>query len=106
MGFIPILKITERILSFISNAKAKKLSPEDLSTKIYNFQDSNKSVYDFLKFANHIYSQYENSNKTDFQDLLIRATEKIQEQNIHQLKHIFIDEFQDFSPLFYELIKK
>jgi DNA helicase-4 len=106
MGFIPILKITEIILSFISNAKAKKLSPQDLSIKIDNYLHFNQETYSFLKFVNHIYSQYENSNKTDFQDLLIRATERIQEQNIHQLKHIFIDEFQDFSPLFYELIKK
>jgi DNA helicase-4 len=101
-NFPTIYKITERIEKYISTAKSKKWDYEKLDKKIKSFFEEKE----FLNLANKIYLEYEKSEKTDFDDLLIQATKNIQKNQISKLKHILIDEFQDFNPLFYNLIKR
>jgi DNA helicase-4 len=101
-NFPIIYKITERIEKYISTAKSKSWTPKDLSKKIANFSEERE----FLNLANSVYKKYEDSQKTDFNDLLIRATENIEKSQVQNLKHILIDEFQDFNPLFNKLIQK
>jgi DNA helicase-4 len=98
-NFPTIYKITERIEKYISTAKSKSWIPEKLNQKIVDFSEERE----FLKLANSIYQKYEDSQKTDFSDLLIRATEKVSKV---EFDHILIDEFQDFNPLFNNLIQK
>ncbi|EJF07190.1 ATP-dependent exonuclase V beta subunit, helicase and exonuclease domain-containing [Thiovulum sp. ES] len=98
-NFPTIYKTTERIEKYISIAKSKNWKPEKLDQKIQNFSEERE----FLKLANSVYKRYEDSNKTDFNDLLIRATQKVSKLN---LDHILIDEFQDFNPLFNGLIQR
>ena len=102
LQFQTILKITNQVNSYIANAKQKNLSHLDLKKKISLFP-KNK---DFLLFANLIFEKYENSKKFDFLDLLKKAIENISKKDVSNLKYLLIDEFQDFSPLFYELINK
>jgi len=98
MNFTKILKTTEQVNSFISNAKQRSLSIQDLKKKGGQTQ--------FIKFAISIFEKYEESREIDFLDLLNLAIQKISKNDISKLKYILIDEFQDFSPLFYKLIEK
>jgi superfamily I DNA/RNA helicase len=87
-NFPTIYKVTERIEKYISTAKSKNWNPEKLDQEMAKFSEERE----FLKFANSIYKKYEDSNKTDFSDLLIRATKKVSKSDISHLKHILIDE--------------
>jgi len=120
-------RIIDMFVQFIQKAKKGKLTSDDIHRKI----DSSKISFDkktriFLEIANDVYRKYTESlkkyNKIDFDDLLMRATEIIDEKrgrceiiidkenkkkiNISNLKWIMIDEYQDFSKLFYDLIQK
>jgi superfamily I DNA/RNA helicase len=92
-----LTKISE-ISSYIQNAKQRGFSPKDMEKKVEKYPQH--------RFSNKIYSQYENFEKIDFLDLLKLATEKLSKDNIGNLKYILIDEFQDFTPLFFKLIQK
>lgn len=117
-------RFTNLVVSFIdryqqnffdTNAKFNKLLEE--------FKD-NKRIYEFLKLSTEIFSLYEkelaSSNKTgelgafnqytlDFNQLLLRAIKRIEsgkaDKEIKKLKYLLIDEYQDFSELFFKLIK-
>jgi len=102
MDFPIIYKITELVNSYISQARQKNLKPEDLAKKIPNFPETQN----FLLFANRIFKKYQDSNKIDFLNLLELAIKNIKRDDIENFNHILIDEFQDFSPIFYELISK
>jgi len=106
LQFQTILKITNQVNSYISQAKQKNWTSKMLAEKIQNFPENK----DFLLFANLIFEKYEKSNKIsnqiDFLNLLDSAIQKISKNDISQLKYILIDEFQDFSPLFYKLIEE
>jgi len=109
LEFQKILKITKQVEQYISNAKQAKLSHRILQKKIENFRND-KRTYCFLIFANHIFRLYEEEksykNKIDFNDILIQSINQIKEYQVSKLKYIMIDEFQDFSPLFFDLIEK
>ena len=102
MDFPKILKITEQVNSYISQAKQKSWNPKILAEKIAKLSENK----DFLPFANIIFEKYEKSKKIDFLDLLELAIKNMSETDVSKLKYLLIDEFQDFSPLFYKLISQ
>lgn len=118
-------KLEEMIEQFINRCKQRKWSPKKVSEIL-----SRNSVYQdwkigmFYQFGLKCYEKYEEkmkkSGKKDFNDILIWATEKIHQEkwniqirinkkhniqsNLLNIKYLMIDEYQDFSELYYELI--
>ena len=109
LEFQNILKITKQVEQYISHAKQAKFSPQILQKKIEDFRKDKRTYY-FLIFANYIFRLYEEEKSykdlIDFNDMLIKAINQMKEYQVSKLKYIMIDEFQDFSPLFFDLIEK
>ncbi|MCY3973572.1 MAG: ATP-dependent helicase [Candidatus Dadabacteria bacterium] len=117
-----IARLTERFLQFIQKAKKQRLSSTDLIKSIEDINPSNERVKVFCAMANAVYQKYESklleNNLMDFDDLLQGAMEKVVETQgdcevrmtdnlpvkLNQIKYLMIDEYQDFSPLFVDLI--
>jgi len=114
-------KITELFTQFIQRAKKSEMTPNDIQKEI-KINYFGHSTGPFLSLANKTYQRYEGylsmTNRRDFDDLLKQSIEVIdktkgectiniaKEKKIktNDLKYIFIDEFQDFTHLFYNLI--
>lgn len=98
--------LKELIITFINLYKSNY-------TDIYKLFDLyNKNHFikkDYLRIILEIYQIYQNeltaSNYLDFNDMLIEATKKIQDNTIKtKYKYIIIDEFQDTSQIRFNLI--
>jgi len=109
LEFQKILKITKQIEQYISNAKQVSFSPSELHKKIESFRKDKRTYY-FLIFANHIFKLYEEEKSyksfVDFNDILKSGGDAMKKNHVSKLKYIMIDEFQDFSTLFFNLIMK
>jgi DNA helicase-4 len=116
-----INRMTELFTQFIQKAQKKELSPEDIKKRIETETQQNEKVQDFLELANCIYREYlqelQKTEKIDFDQLMSRAIDVIEESQgecsiridnrrvkLNSLHWILIDEYQDFSQLFYRLI--
>ena len=117
-----LTKFAEMLTQFIQRAKKKRLSPTKMQREIdaYEPRDERESI--FLQLASRVYKEYEqekeNQNRIDFDDLLMRATQRVHETEgrysirvdhqrdirMNDLRWIMIDEYQDFSPLFYPIV--
>ena len=106
-------EIVRVFIQFIQKAKKARMGFEEIEKKIDNFESKH-----FLKLANRIYKEYseclEKDNYLDFDDLLMEAIETIEKTKgeckvkgikLNDLKYLLIDEYQDFSGLFYDLIQ-
>ena len=108
------------VSSFIGRCRNALISPDDIVRRV---KDGNtkysEMVISFLRVAWKLYSHYLESLKLneqeDFQGLISKAAEQIEEGkylwdrkngsgDLSKLKYIFVDEYQDFSPLFYKLL--
>jgi len=113
-----ITELAGLFLQFIQKAQKNEITFDDIK-KLINFSPKMKS---FLNLANDIYKNYEaylvKNNKTDFDHLIKQAIELIEKTKgecflnidkrkvkMNELKYLMIDEFQDFSKLFYHLIQ-
>ncbi|MDO8452046.1 MAG: UvrD-helicase domain-containing protein [bacterium] len=120
-------KIAEEIEKFIGYAQAQCLTPEDVQSRLndstYTNQLTNKDKF-FNEFAVTVYEKYiehlKENRLYDFALLKKEASKIIRETNgectmnlgeeknvritINKIKWVLIDEFQDFSPTFYQLI--
>ena len=103
------IKTTEKIESFISYAIQQMLTSEKLGP-IIKYSELSIEVRDFLVCANFVYGKYEVEKdikkKLDYNDLLVRSVNEMTSLDVSKLSHVFIDEFQDFSPLFSNIINK
>lgn len=117
---IYLAKMTSMFMQFIQKAKKQRLSPDDLAKKINHIR--NERIRTFSELANNVYTEYSNelikTKSIDFDDLIERAIKIIHnthgncEVNIEKnrnikltdIKYLMIDEYQDFSLLFFELI--
>ena len=115
-----IRHITELFVQFIQRAKKNGRTVVELEREIdrANYDERTQT---FLEIANQIYSEYiqalKKCNQMDFDDLIIKATQLIDERveeisidpdtntTIKGLRWILIDEYQDFSKLFHQLIQ-
>lgn len=117
-----ITKFSKMCLQFISHAKKQLLSSEDVRTNAREFSFSCPKEKSFALLAFRIYQRYErelqNRNLIDFDDLVARAAECIRDSNanlhiqdgpensvaLKSTKWLLIDEYQDFSKLFFNII--
>ena len=114
-------KIIELFMQWIQRAKKSGMTFDDIQKEI-EINYSGHSTEPFLSLANKTYQRYEDylstTNRKDFDDLLKQATKVVNKTKgkctisiakgkkikINDLKYIFIDEFQDSTSLFYNLI--
>jgi DNA helicase-4 len=119
-------RMTELFVQFIQKAKKQMWSVSEMKDKIRELQSQDKRVMEFLNLAIRVYGNYQEELKSqaalDFDDLLLEASKRIElskgedgiSLGLHKdrylrmrdLEWILIDEFQDFSLLFYNLIEK
>lgn len=113
-------RFTAVAVNFIGRCRKGSLSPCDLQDLINTYTSVSPVEKMFLDLAHHLYGAYlerlSASGDDDFDGLIQRAEEEIQRGNtvfrrkdgngdIAELRYICIDEFQDFSNLFFRLLK-
>ncbi len=104
-------------------ARAERLLKNNPKNSVIIFAFNNKAVDEinerigfkiaetFHSFANRLYpvvADLNDKSLTDnmFKNMLINATRNIKNNDVNYLKHILIDEFQDFNQLFFDLINR
>ncbi len=110
------------VSQFIGLCRKGLISPEDLKGIIKNklrLRLLSEPQVDFLGVAWKIYREYLEvlsiNNEEDFDGLLIRAVESVKtgqgawhrkagSGDLKRIKYLFVDEYQDFSLLFYQLV--
>lgn len=118
-----ISKMAGLFLQFIQRAKKKGWSSEDASrviSSLKNIEDRNKIFYELaLRTFREYENTLKNSNSMDYDDLVQQAADEINKNkgsasihlgdgkfiNISQIKWILIDEFQDFSELYFRMLE-
>ena len=108
-------------LQFIQRAKKQRLTPNDLVKKMATYIFASEKEKVFCLIANRIFLRYarelEENDLIDFDDLLSLAVDKVTEcqgdlvvdggsgssLNLKSLKWLMVEEFQDFSQLFFDL---
>ena len=120
-----ISRMTRLFLQFIQRAKKRGWSPDEVSRRIDAARASGLEprVEMFYDLALRVYREYEtelkDSSQIDFDDLLVRATKKLEKLagdstirighgtsiRVDQLKWVLLDEYQDFSELYYRMIR-
>lgn len=117
---IHLTRMTELFLHFIQQAKKHCMRPEDIKGKAKDIKDQRTRT--FWELAYEVFKAYEDQiarqGRYDFDDLLEKAIQLVRETHgsceihiangrkvaMNELEWILIDEYQDFSPLFYSLI--
>ena len=123
-------EFSKTVSQFLSLCRLKKISPDDLCYTLDEIRRNAKTdslinrkileiQFDFIQIVKSIYQDYLSTiimnNEEDFQGLLLKATEKITngkggwirkegEGNLANIRYLFINEYQDFSKLFYEMV--
>ena len=110
---------TKAAQSFIGRCRKYSLSPSKLQSRIENYSPSSEVEEMFINILNPLYSAYlerlSNTGREDFDGLMQRAIQAIRsgqtdfkrvsgQGNLAGLLHICIDEYQDFSNLFHQMI--
>jgi DNA helicase-4 len=121
--------VTQRIgrfssmcLQYIQKAKKQRLSPAAMADRIAAEKELSVKTGAFLAIANNLYGRYERSlsaeNKIDFDGLMNAAIDRVHQTKgeceiriegdrfvtMNQLDWILVDEYQDCSRLFYDLV--
>ena len=106
---------------FIGMARKKQMTALDLDASIKSHKADTKAEKQFLHLQSSIYREYllklTERGVDDFDGILQKAINGMQEGrtnfsrkkggqfgNIENLRYVFVDEFQDMSPLFYSLL--
>ncbi len=106
---------------FIQKAKKQSLHSRDVYNLISAYKTDDIREETFLELANKVYQEFENSTlsqgKIDYDSLLEEAIKIVHETKgtcnlrinnrfvtLNELDYIFVDECQDLSPLFYNLV--
>lgn len=108
--------------NYISRAKQRRFSVQDMMEKSRKYKDI-AELSAFYDFANECFEEYEKmlkqQNSQDYNDILRMAIDRVNEEkrlpiiynaerisiDLSQLEYLIVDEFQDVSMLFYELIE-
>jgi len=112
-------RMTRIIVNFIQRGRKLSLSAKGLEEKISEHETESEEEEHFLQLVSKVYKAYldrvETTGEDDFDGLLEKATLLVQEGkttferksgngDFTDLKFILIDEYQDFSALFYKLV--
>lgn len=126
VGESHITRMTKLFVQFIMKAKKRELDLEKLYRRFESHKDElPERIARFTNLALYVLKEYEKKlkaeGKTDFDTFLLNAATNLSDDSqkreirihgtntrlpIASLKHILIDEYQDFSLLFDHLIKK
>lgn len=117
-----ISRMAEQFLQFIQRAKKRCLTVDGVSQLIAERRTEDQRLHLFYQLALRVYREYESELATqvamDFDDLLRQATEEVIHQGadarihlgegrfvkIGDLRWLLVDEYQDFSELYYRLL--
>jgi DNA helicase IV len=112
-------RFTKAMVGFVGRCRKLSWTPLELQTKIDTHDTQSQVEASFLELGSVLYSAYlnrvEKTGEDDFDGLLQRATEKInagktvfrrksEGGDLNALRYICIDEYQDFSDLFSQLL--
>lgn len=110
---------TKVIRGFIGRCRKLSLAADELQEKIKKYLCISQDDAKFLSLAHRLYVSYleklEAIGADDFDGLMQKAATQIQNDltvfrrksgdgDLKQLRYIFVDEYQDFSDLFYRLL--
>ena len=115
-------RFTTVAMGFIQRCRKLALTPDQLSKMIWNHQCVSEIEVQFLNLAQPLYTAYleqlqsSEEEVEDFDGLLRKATElvttgktdfkrKSGTGDLKQIRFVMIDEYQDFSELFYRLME-
>ncbi|MBK6743463.1 MAG: UvrD-helicase domain-containing protein [Hydrogenophilales bacterium] len=117
-----ISRMAEQFLQFIQRAKKRCLTVDGVSQLIAERRTQDQRLHLFYQLALRVYREYESElaerGAMDFDDLLRQATDEVIRQGadarihlgegrfvkIGDLRWLLVDEYQDFSELFYRLL--
>ena len=117
-------RLSRLFVQFIQKARKCMWSATEIQQKVNEFSSKDHRVQIFLNIASQVYTAFEkklhSENLVDFDELIVRAADIIEKTKgecslalgqkkerhikIKDIQWILIDEFQDFSQLFYHLI--
>lgn len=115
-----IFSFTKKLEHFINKSQQKHLTSEEIDKEIINIRDKQEKA--FITIANKVYRKYDEEKKNrkliDFNQILKLSSKKLDESkcdldlniwkkqlNLKEIKYLIIDEYQDFSTLFYMLLE-
>ncbi len=113
---------TESMQNFIGRCRKKNLTPENLRDMIAGHTPCSTAESLFLEVGISVYEGYldrlSDNKKEDFDGLMWRAATDVrgaktlfvrdrgrERGDVARLRYVLIDEFQDFSEMFFELVK-
>lgn len=117
-----ISRMAELFLQFIQRSKKRGWSADEVAERIADAPDKQPRVRLFHQLAQRAYREYEvmleEQGSMDFDDLLMQAAEEVairgesacihlgggQMLPLKELRWILIDEFQDFSELYFRML--
>jgi DNA helicase-4 len=117
-----ISRMAEQFLQFIQRAKKRCLSVDGVGELIAERRTQDQRLHLFYQLALRVYREYESElakrGAMDFDDLLRQATDEVIRQGadarihlgkgrfvkIGDLRWLLVDEYQDFSELYYRLL--
>ena len=112
-------RFTTAMVGFVGRCRKKSLTPSDLRALIDSYTPLSSVEEMFLELGDTLYAAYSGrlaaTGEEDFDGLMQRAADLVNSGSVlferktgrgdlSKLRHIFIDEFQDFSDLFYRLL--
>ncbi len=117
-------RFTTVVRGFIQRCRKFSLTPEQLSERVNNHDCNSNVEQRFLNLARVFYASYlkhlQATGEEDFDGLMQKAVEMVAADNtefkyrsrnrshignLAQIQYVLIDEYQDFSELFYRLMK-
>lgn len=113
-------RFTAAMVAFIGRCRKESLTEDEMALKYNNYKTSSEVESQFLRFSTRFYTDYlntlKNTGEDDFDGLIQKASSiltqgkttfetKSTTGELSNLKYLFIDEYQDFSHLFNELIQ-
>jgi len=118
-----ISHLAEMFLQFIQRSKKRGWAPDTVAKILQQQPDPEKRARIFHELALHAYREYQKAldeqEAMDFDDLLVQATNEVKslgsscslhlgsgrEISLCELRWILVDEFQDFSELYYQMLE-
>lgn len=112
-------RFTTATVGFVGRCRKLSLSPRELQEKIESYSPLSRVESMFLDLAHSLYAAYlkrlTSTGEDDFDGLMQRSAQAIEDGitkfqrksgvgELASLRYICIDEFQDFSELFYQLL--
>ncbi|WP_368293743.1 UvrD-helicase domain-containing protein [Dehalobacter sp. TBBPA1] len=112
-------EFSSTVSQFIGKCRQKMIQPNDLTDIVKRQSNLSELQIEFLRVAWKIYQEYLETlamnQEEDFDGLLMRAEKLVKSGNtswqrrsgsgnLKSLRYLFIDEYQDFSLLFYQLV--